>query len=287
MKEPGFFNNYDASLVISALLAVGLVIAFATVGIGVASRSFLAEGAILAATFAVARKYLPWKDAVKDRIKGPRRELAIGLIGYALLLVGVVAYFRGQLAWSWLTAGMLLPVVTMVAAGYGRRSWGLRLPKPAEVGVLAVVILLTYGLSKVFDGLLPARELSSFSVHFLGADFLAVTGDLVGRLSSSFSSGLVIVLLVAALEEIFFRVYLQQRLAAYLPGRWAILVQAALYSAAFLPLYLIGNSFPLPYSVALALVLTYGVMAGYFWRKTGNLWLLILLHLFAFSRYGL
>jgi membrane protease YdiL (CAAX protease family) len=111
--------------------------------------------------------------------------------------------------------------------------------------------------------------------------------NLVARAFTGVSSAAVVLVVAAALEELFFRVYLQPRLAAYLPGRWAVVVQAALYSAAFLPLYLIGNDYPLPYSIALVLVLTNGVMAGYFWRKTGNLWLLILLHLFAFSRYGL
>jgi membrane protease YdiL (CAAX protease family) len=276
MKEPGFFHNYDTSVVIAVLMAIGLAIALITVGPGVATRSFLAEAIILAVTFAVARQYLPWKDAPKERIKGPRRELIMGLVGYLLVLVGVRAYFEDGLAWPWLAATMLLPVVALVAAGYGPKSWGLRLPKPAEVGVLAVVILATYGLSRLLGSILPARELSGLPAV-----------NLVARAFTGVSSAAVVLVVAAALEEIFFRVYLQPRLAAYLPGRWAVVVQAALYSAAFLPLYLIGNDYPMPYSLALVLVLTNGVMAGYFWRKTGNLWLLILLHLFAFSRYGL
>lgn len=276
MKEPGFFHNYDTSVVIAVLMAIGLAIALITVGPGVATRSFMAEAVILAVTFAVARQYLPWKDAPKERIKGPRRELIMGLVGYLLVLVGVRAYFEDGFAWPWLAAAMLLPVVALVAAGYGPKSWGLRLPKPAEVGVLAVVILATYGLSRLLDTILPARELSGLPAV-----------NLVARAFTGVSSAAVVLVVAAALEEIFFRVYLQPRLAAYLPGRWAVVVQAALYSAAFLPLYLIGNDYSLPYSIALVLVLTNGVMAGYFWRKTGNLWLLILLHLFAFSRYGL
>lgn len=276
MKEPGFFHNYDTSVVIAVLMAIGLAIALITVGPGVATRSFLAEAVILAVTFAVARQYLPWKDAPKERIKGPRRELIMGLVGYLLVLVGVRAYFEDGLAWPWLAAALLLPVVALVAAGYGPKSWGLRLPKPAEVGVLAVVILATYGLSRLLGSILPARELSGLPAE-----------NLVARAFTGVSSAAVVLVVAAALEEIFFRVYLQPRLAAYLPGRWAVVVQAALYSAAFLPLYLIGNDYPMPYSLALVFVLTNGVMAGYFWRKTGNLWLLILLHLFAFSRYGL
>jgi membrane protease YdiL (CAAX protease family) len=288
MKEPGFFRNYDTSVVIGVMLAVGLLIAWVNVGPGAALRSFLAEAMILAATFAVARQYLPWKDAPKDRLRGPRRELTIGLVGYALLLMGAVAYYRGQLAWPWLAVGLILPLVTMIAAGYSRRAWGLRMPKPAEVGVLAVVILATYGLSRLLGAALPMREAPAPQLfHFFGADLWMVAGELVERLSSSLRTGIAVVIAVTALEEIFFRVYLQPRLAAYLPGRWALFVQAVLYSAAFLPLYLIGSSYPAPYAFALVLVLTNGVMAGYFWRKTGNLWLLILLHLFAFPRYGL
>lgn len=288
MKEPGFFRNYDTSVVIGVMLAAGLLITFATVGAGAALRGFLAEAIILGATFYVARQYLPWKDAPKIRLKGPRRELIIGLVGYALLLVGAVAYVRGQLAWPWLVVGMLLPLVTMVAAGYGGRAWGLRMPKPAEVGVLAVVILATYGLSRILGAVLPARELPGpVLLQFFGTDLWVVGSDLVASLSNSLRSGIVAVIAVTAFEEIFFRVFLQPRLAAYLPGRWALFVQAVLYSAAFLPLYLIGSSYPVPYAFALVLVLTNGVLAGYFWRKTGNLWLLILLHLFAFPRYGL
>ena len=276
MKEPGFFNNFDTSILIILLLVIGMGITLAVVGPGAATRDFLAEAVILAATFAVARQYLPWKDAPKERVKGPRRELFMGLAGYVLVLMGAAAHFRGQVTWPWLAAAMLLPVVALVAAGYGPRAWGLRLPKPAEIGVLAVVILLTYGLSRALASVLPARELAGLPAF-----------NLTAPVFSSLGSSALVLLIAAALEEIFFRVYLQPRLAAYLPGRWAVVAQAALYSAAFLPLYLIGNSYPMPYAGALVLVMTNGVLAGYFWRKTGNLWLLILLHLFAVSRYGL
>ncbi|MCL4257863.1 MAG: CPBP family intramembrane metalloprotease [Anaerolineales bacterium] len=276
MKEPGFFNNYDTSVVIGILLAIGFGIALIVVGPGFATRNFLAEAIILAATFAVARQYLPWKDAPKERLKGPRRELLMALLGYVLIMVGARAHYTFGLAWPWLAGAMLLPVIAMVSAGYGPKAWGLRLPKPSEIGVLAVVILLTYGLSRALGAVLPASELPSEDVVNLVAPAFTTIGNVV-----------VVAVLAAILEEIFFRVYLQPRLAAYLPGRWAVLVQALMYSAAFLPLYLFGNRYPLPLAGALVLVTTNGVLAGYFWRKTGNLWLLILLHLLAFGRYGL
>lgn len=276
MKEPGFFNNYDTSVVIGILLAIGFAIALVVVGPGVATRNFLAEAVILAATFAVARQYLPWKDAPKERLKGPRRELGLALIGYILIMIGARAHYTFGLAWPWLAGAMLLPLIALVSAGYGPKAWGLRLPKPGEIGVLAVVVLLTYGLSRALGAVLPPSELPSEDVINLVAPAFTTIGNVV-----------LIAVVAAILEEIFFRVYLQPRLAAYLPGRWAVLVQALMYSAAFLPLYLYGNRYPLPLAAALVLVTTNGVLAGYFWRKTGNLWLLILLHLLAFSRFGL
>jgi len=53
------------------------------------------------------------------------------------------------------------------------------------------------------------------------------------------------------------------------------------------PMYMFANGYSLPFSLALTLALTNGVLAGYFWRKTGSLPLLILLNLLAFTRWGL
>jgi hypothetical protein len=55
----------------------------------------------------------------------------------------------------------------------------------------------------------------------------------------------------------------------------------------FTPMYLFANGYGLPHSLALTMVLTNGVLAGYFWRKTGSLPLLIVLNLLAFTRWGL
>ncbi len=273
MKVLRFLQQFDVSVVVTILLVAGFAITWTSVGPGAALRGFAAQLVILAVTFYVARQYLHWKDAPKDRVKRPRIELIVGLIAYAFWFVGAVELFRGASALPWLLAGVLLPAVILIYGRYGRRAWGLKMPQAGEVVVLAVIVALTYALSRVFGAVLPASEVLPATValesHVIG-------GSLIASL-----------VLAAVLEELFFRVYLQPRLAAYLPGRWALFAQALLYSAAFLPLYLIGSHYSLPYSLALVMVLSNGIMAGYFWRKTGNFPLLVLLHLLAFSRYGL
>jgi membrane protease YdiL (CAAX protease family) len=273
MRIVRFLQTYDTSVVIAILFAIGGVLAWICIGPGAALRGFAAEAAILGVTFYVARQYLPWKDAPKDRIKRARTELIIGLISYVFWLVGAAELFSGGNALPWLLAGTLLPVVILIYGRYSSRAWGLRLPKGRDLLVLAAVVVITFALSKLFGAILPLSEIASpdatLRQHLIG-------GSLIVSL-----------VLAAVLEELFFRVYLQPRLAAYLSGRWALFAQAVLYSAAFLPLYLIGAHYPLQYAIALTLVLSNGIMAGYFWRKTGNLPLLILLHLLAFSRFGL
>lgn len=268
----GFFANFDVSVVVALLLAAGFAVTFATVGPWEAVRNFGVEAVILGATFWVARQYLPWEDAPRERVKQPRFELAAGLVGYALLVYGAVRLFNGQSAWALLAAGMLIPVAVLLALRYSAASWGLRMPRGRDWIVLAMVALLVFGISRAADISLPQGEISA-------------PADAALRQFPVGGSLLAAAVLAAVLEELFFRVYLQPRLAAYLPGRWALFWQAVLFSAAYLPLYLIANDYSLPYS--LALVLSNGILSGYFWRKTGSLPLLILLHLLAFSRWGL
>lgn len=273
-KESGFFANFDVSVVVALLLAAGFAITFATVGPWEAVRNFAVEALILGAAFWVARTYLPWEDAPRERVKKPLFELAAGVVGYALLVYGAVRLFNGQNAWALLAAGMLIPVAVLLAQRYSAAAWGLRLPRGRDWVVLAIVVLLVFGISFVAGRLLPAGEIAA------PADAALAQFPVAGSLLAA-------AVLAAVLEELFFRVYLQPRLAAFVSGRWALFWQAALFSAAYLPLYLVANGYSLPYSVAMTLVLSNGILAGYFWRKTGSLPLLILLHLLAFSRWGL
>jgi membrane protease YdiL (CAAX protease family) len=272
MEQRSFFQKYDVSLVIGALLAIGFTVTCITVGSWEAVRSFAVEALILAAMFWVARQYLPWEDAERERLKTPRFELAAGIVSYLLILGGLLASFNQANAWPWLAAGLLIPITIMLVHRYGADSWGLRFSRDRDWIVLAVISLLVVGLSRIFDILLPQGEL----VGPRDAQLLQIPlGSFLNFLLS------------ALLVEFFFRVYLQPRLAAYISGRWALFLQAVLYSLAFLPLYILDRGYPLPYALATTLVLTNGVMAGYFWRKTGSLPLLVLLHMLAFFRYGL
>ena len=278
-QSSGFFANFDVTVAVVALLAAGFAITFITVGPWEAVRNFAVEAVILGATFWVARTYLPWEDAPRERVKQPRFELAAGLVGYALLVYGAVRMFSGQSAWALLAAGMLIPVTVLLAHRYSAAAWGLRLPRGRDWAVLVIVALLVFGISFVASKLLPQGEIA------------APAGDALSQFPVG-GSLLAAAVLAAVLEELFFRVYLQPRLAAYLPGRWALFWQAVLFSLAYLPLYLIasvseGNHYSLPYALSLTLVLSNGILAGYFWRKTGSLPLLILLHLLAFSRWDL
>lgn len=270
----GFFANFDVTVAVAALLAVGFAITLATVGLWEAVRNFAVEAVILGATFWVARQYLPWEDAPRERVKHPRFELAAGLVAYALLVYGAVRMFSGQSAWALLAAGMLIPVAILLAHRYGAKAWGLVLPRTRDWGVLIVVAALVFGISRGADILLPQGE-------------IPVPADMALQNFGVGGSVLAALVLAAILEELFFRVYLQPRLAAYLSGRWALLWQAVLFSAAYFPLFYIANGYSLTYSAALTLALSNGILAGYFWRKTGSLPLLILLHLLAFSRWGL
>jgi membrane protease YdiL (CAAX protease family) len=278
-KSSGFYANFDVSVVVALLLAAGFAITLATVGLWEAVRNFAVEAVILGATFWVARQYLPWEDAPRERIKKPRFELAAGLVGYALLVYGAVRLFNGQSAWALLAAGMLIPVAVLLTSHdstgrYSAAAWGLRMPRASDWVVLAVVAVLVFGISRAADIFLPQGEIAAPAAEALKN--FTIGGSLLAA-----------AVLAAVLEELFFRVYLQPRLAAFVSGRWALFWQAVLFSAAYFPLYFCANHYSLPYSVALTMALTNGVLAGYFWRKTGSLPLLILLHLVAFSRFGL
>jgi membrane protease YdiL (CAAX protease family) len=277
MEQRSFFQKYDVTVVIVLLMAIAFTITCLTVGPWEAVRGFAVEALIFAAMFWVARQYLPWEDAERERIKRPKLELALAIIGYLLLLWAALSFFSGGTRTLALAIGLGLPVLVLLSGAYKRESWGLRWPGRREWLVLLSVIVINLLLGLLFGALLPEGELATPA----GAD-LSEGG------AAALAGTLVTVFFIAALpEELFFRVFLQNRLASYIPGRWALFLQALLFSAAHLPQQLIRYEYPLPFALAMTMVLTNGVMAGYFWRKTGNLPLLLLLHLLAFSRIGL
>lgn len=95
-------------------------------------------------------------------------------------------------------------------------------------------------------------------------------------------------LLLATLpEELYFRAYLQPRLAHYLPVGWAIVLQALLFSAAHLPQHVIRFGYSWPLVLAELFSSGNGMIGGYRWWRTRSLPLLTVLHLFAYPRFGL
>jgi hypothetical protein len=282
IKEPGFFANFDTTVVTLVLFVIGFVITLTSIGPYEALRSFAAEALVLGATFIVARQYLPWEDAPKERVKRPKIELIVALVAYALLIIwaatsnGLISIELPPLAMRlWPLLALLVPVVVLAAWRYSRAGWGLRWPTSRELVVLVVIVAVNIGLSQLLGRLLPPRELTG-----------AQTQKLLAPLMNGEWLVAVRVVVSAVLAELFFRVFLQTRLAAFQQGRWALFVQAVLYSAIFFP-YLLSAGYPMPYAVAMGMVLSNGIMAGYFWRKTGSWPLLILLNLFFFSRWGL
>lgn len=272
-----FIRKYDVSIVVAVLLFIGFLITWTTVGPNEALRAFVAEAVILAATFYVARQYLPWEDAEKERVKKPKLELALAIVAYLMLLVWAAEYFTGGDRIPALALSLLLPIAVLAIGRYGRLSWGLRWPTGRELLVLLVIVAINIALSQLLGRVLPEGELP-----------LPAGADLAAAGAAGMLGAFVSVLFVAAIpEELFFRVFLQPRLAHFIPGRWALFLQAVLFSLAHFSQHFYGWGYPLPYASAQVLVLSNGIMAGYFWRKTGSLPLLILLHLFFFARFGL
>ncbi|MBX3048972.1 MAG: CPBP family intramembrane metalloprotease [Anaerolineales bacterium] len=288
MKLPKLENTADVGILIIVLMLLGLAVTWPLLGQWEAVRGFGAELLILAVTFYIARQYLPWEDAPRERIRRPGPELWIGLLGFVVFYIAWPFVAGGGGPVVFLAPG-ILAALTLAALRYGRAAWGLRWPTGRELIVLAVVAAVAVGLSRLFGGLLPPSEAQLLATHRplipgLMLDFSQIGANLL--------PALLIVFLTVIGYELYFRVFLQTRLAQVLPGRWALFAQAALYFAgAMLPLLIVSRGDPSVFPPASVLtqfaMLSNGVLAGYFWRKTGSLPLLVLLHLLAFVRWGL
>lgn len=260
---------------------LGFAIVLATVGIGEASRRFLAEGVILALWLWVAHKLLRTTQVEIMPVKHPGLELGIGLAGLALTTVLVVAVYRGAtwLSWPIRLIDYGVPLAVFFLLGYGSPAIGLSAaPRRAWIALLAIVVInLTVGI--LGGQFLPHAELPTPA----GADLAEnIHGPLdVAVLLSQ-------ILFNAAIpEELYFRVYLQPRLARLVPLSWAIVIQAVLFSAIHLPRDLLRLGYSWPLAFASLFLVSNGVVSGYLWSKTKSLPLLVVLHLFAFSRFGL
>lgn len=296
MKLPQL-DNADAGALIAALFVLAFFVALAAFGPWEAVRGIAVEAAILGATFWVARQYLPWEDAPRERIQRPRWELILALFGFVLIFIAWPLWFRAgdteSLFLNVMLANAVLGAVVVAALlpfGYSPAGWGWRLPTLRELGVLVAVAAIAIGFSWVAGVALPPSEVA----NMVGPARPLLPGVVLWSFGNSSSGDLLPMLIgIFALsvlgQELYFRIYLQPRLASYLPGRWALFVQAALYYAAcMLPFFVLTNGALSPaFLLTQAAALSNGVLAGYFWRKTGSLPLLILLHVLAFARWGL
>ncbi len=298
MKSFKLENTADAGILVAVLLLLGFAVSWLALGLWEAVRGLAVEAVVLGLAFYLARQYLPWEDAPRERIAAPKLELALGAIGFAAFFIVWPLLLPASDAQSLFTnlmyasaALLAFTAAALLPFRYSPKSWGLRWPTRRELLVLAAVAAVGSSLSLLFGSVLPTSE----TLEFVSPARPLMPGSLLWSFEQAVTQGqpvdfgLMGVFLLSVIgQEMFFRVYLQARLAQYLPGRWALFAQAALYFAgAFVPLYILLGNLPAVFLLTQAAVLSNGVLAGYFWRKTGSLSLLVLLHLLAFVRWGL
>jgi membrane protease YdiL (CAAX protease family) len=282
MLESGRVFGRGAIAAIAGCYLASTVILWVLVGPWEAVRHGLVN-ALLALSWLAAAGYL-LRGLPRVPFPAPRRprlELLLLLVGL-LSMMGVAALRYGgwldlpDVVYYLVSYGLVVAVV--LSSGQGLRGLGLTLaPGRAWLAVL-VVILLNVAAAVLFL-LLPAGEGATAG----GQD-----------LSQQLPGPLPVLLLLASIlfraalpEELVLRVGIQPRLAAFVPIGGAIVVQALLFSAGHLPQELLAYDRPLLLSLGYLLSIENGLIAGYFWYRTRSLPLLLLLHLFAFSRFGI
>lgn len=280
-KPGGFPFSFDVITAVSLAYLTGFIIVLAAVGPWEATRQFAVEGLILLAWLGIALLLLRRAPVERLPIKKPALELILGGVGFVLLITLAAAYYLGlELARPIIyLLDYGIPLAVFIALRYGLKAMGLKLAPGRAWAALLAIILVNFLAGFTFGQFLPPGELPA-----------APGADLSEQLNSALDVLLEIgrILLIAAIpEELFFRVYLQPRLAHYLPLRWAIVVQALLFSLIHLPQEVISYGYSWPVALAGVLVISNGVIGGYLWSRTRSLPLLILLHLFAYIRIGL
>lgn len=270
-------------LILALALAylAGFVLVQANAGLWEAVRSFGVEAVILALWLWVANRLLSDLPVQPGTIKRPLLELGIGLAGLAGLLALTAGAFQGVswMVWPARTAQYLIALGVLSFLDYDWKDVGIALPPPRVWLALLAVIAINIVASLLFARFLPPGERSGV----FDSNLFQALGDPTVILRTLGQ----ILLLSSLPEELFFRVFLLPRLARFMPLNAAVLVQALLFSTAHLPreLFALGNPWPL--ALATVFLLANGVIGGYFWLKGRSLPVQILLHLFAYSRFGL
>jgi membrane protease YdiL (CAAX protease family) len=269
-------------IAIAFLYVVAFVIVVAQIGPWEATRQVAVQGLIVILWLWVAHRLLGDMPTGSLPIKRPGLELSLGLAGLAATAALAVAAYQG-LQWSRWALTVLdygLPIGVFILLGYGIRAAGLvGAPKRAWGAVLAVIVI-NLVVSLAAGRLLPPGELAGPAGYDLAAGIRGPL-DLLLALGS-------LLLFAAIPEELYLRVYLQPRLARFVPLGWAILFQTILFNAAHLPQQILGLGHSWPPALAFT-VLTpaNGLIAGYLWWKTRSLPLLVVLHMFAYARIGM
>ena len=266
---------------ILAAYTLGFVIVLINIGVGEASRRFLAEGVILAFWLWVAHKMLNTTPVETLHIKHPSLELGIGLAGLAITTLLIIAVYSGAtwLSWSLRLIDYGIPVAIFLLLGYGSSAIGLSVAsRRAWIALFAIVVInLVIGIlggQFLPPGELPTPPGADMAESIHGPfDIMVLLGQILFN--------------AAIPEELYLRVYLQPRLARYVPLSWAIFIQAILFAAIHLPRDILRLGYSWPLALASLFSLSNGVIGGYFWSKTRSLPVLIVLHLFAYSRIGL
>lgn len=215
------------------------------------------------------------------RIRQPRIELALLLAALLRMMsLAAIRYIGQYYAPTWLyyllSYGMVLGI--SVAGGYGARGLGLTLPpRRAWLGVAAVIGLNI--IAAAIFWILPAGEAADLPAEDLAQQLTTPLSMLVLFLGLLFRAALP--------EELVLRVGIQPRLASFIPVGWAIVVQALLFSAGHFPQEFISYGRPFLLSIGYLLPIENGLLAGYLWYRTRSLPLLLLVHLFAFPRFGI
>jgi len=279
--EPSPFTR-NVILAIVVLYVIAGVLLLTQVGPWEAVRHVIINGLIVAAWLWSANRILRGTP-VPERapIRYPAAELTWALAAL-VIAVGLAANrFAGWASVpSWVYYVVLYGAVLILFIGlrYPIKDLGFAWPSKSGWLALGVVILINFAAGALFQVVPPGESVTGSP------------GDLANQITGPMS---VIVLLVgimfrAALpEELLFRVTLQPRLARFFPLGWAILIQALLFMAAHLPqqTLLYNRSWLLASGYLLAV--DNGLIGGYLWHRTRSLPLLIILHVFAYSRFGI
>lgn len=281
-RSDHFPFNKDVIAVIVLCYIISGVILFSQVGVWEAVRHVLVNGVVVIAWLWSASTILRDEPlAESEPIRYPAAELVWLLMGLAIAMGLAANVYGGWLPFPrWLYYMTIYGSVLSLFIGLRYRIYSLGIIWPSKRAWLAllVAVLINLGAGVLFQ-ILPSSERT-----------VVPQADLANQITGPLSVFILAVglLLRAALpEELLLRVGIQPRLAQFMPLGWAIFVQALLFNVGHLPQQLIRNQEPLILSIGYLIAVDNGLIGGYLWYRTRSLPLLLLLHLFAYPRFGI